>query len=106
MAGYREDQASLAAWGEETFGPAPELSRLVERAAVEMEELLEAAREGNSAEAAHEAADILILLFRYAEKSGFDLMAAVDEKMTINRARRWQSKGDGTGSHIKDDAEA
>ncbi|RED54086.1 dATP/dGTP pyrophosphohydrolase domain-containing protein [Aestuariispira insulae] len=101
MSNRMENQASLAAWGEETFGPAADPVRLLERAELEMDELLEAARAGQDEEAALEAADILILLFRYAELSGFDLMEAVDRKMVVNRSRRWKPAGDGTGSHVK-----
>ena len=101
MSSYQESQATVTAWGEETFGPAPELSRLVERAAVEMDELVEAAQAGDIEEAALEAADVLILLFRYAEKNGFDLLDAVDRKMAVNRSRQWLPAGDGTGKHIK-----
>jgi hypothetical protein len=31
---------------------------------------------------------------------GHDLSTAVDEKMSINRQRRWQLSGDGVGQHI------
>lgn len=96
-----EDQNSITAWGEETFGPAANPAVLVERARVEMEELLEAVQAGDHAEAALETADVFILLYRVATLCGFDVNAAVARKMAINRARRWTRKGDGTGSHIK-----
>ncbi len=96
-----EDQKSITAWGEETFGPAINPAVLVARAKVEMDELLEAVAAGDHAEAALETADVLILLYRVATLCGFDVNRAVDRKMAINRARRWARKGDGTGSHIK-----
>jgi len=96
-----EDQNSITAWGEETFGPAISPAVLVERARIEMEELLEAIQAGDHAEAALETADVFILLYRVATLCGFDVNAAVGRKMAINRARRWTRKGDGTGSHIK-----
>lgn len=96
-----EDQKSITAWGEETFGPAANPAVLVARARMEMDELLEAAKAGNHAEAALEAADVFILLYRVATLCGFDVNEAVNRKMAINRARRWMRKGDGTGSHIK-----
>jgi hypothetical protein len=34
-----------------------------------------------------------------AHNMGFDLTAAVAEKMEINRNRRWVMNGDGTGHH-------
>lgn len=95
-----ETQATIAAWAEETFGPVAEPARLAERAMLEMEELREALSCGSKEDAAHEMADILILLYRAAEETGIDLHQAVNEKMTINRARKWRAAGDGTGSHI------
>lgn len=96
-----EDQKSITAWGEETFGPATGPDVLVIRAQQEMEELLEAVRAGDHAEAALETADVFILLYRVATLCGFEVNEAVARKMAINRGRRWVRKGDGTGSHIK-----
>ena len=97
-----EDQSSVSAWGEETFGPATGPDVLVVRAQVEMDELLEAVRSGDHGEVALEVADVFILLYRVATLCGVDVDAAVARKMQINRKRRWRRKGDGTGSHIKD----
>jgi NTP pyrophosphatase (non-canonical NTP hydrolase) len=97
-----EDQISITAWGEETFGPATGPDVLVARALVEMDELLEVVRAGDLAAAALETADVFILLYRVASLCGFDVQDAVDRKMQINRKRRWRRTGDGTGSHIKD----
>ena len=96
-----EDQKSVTDWGEETFGPAVDPAVLVARAALEMDELLEAARAGDHAAVALETADVFILLYRVATLCGFDVNEAIDRKMQINRKRRWQRRGDGTGSHIK-----
>lgn len=97
-----EDQKSVTAWGEETFGPATGPAVLVARAQQEMEELLEAVQAGDHAGAALETADVFILLYRVATLCGFDVHEAVTRKMAINRGRRWARKGDGTGSHIRD----
>lgn len=102
MSKTTEDQWSIAAWGEETFGPAAHPEVLVDRAALEFDELREATRNGNAAEVAHEIADILILLYRVGTIFGCDVQKAVAEKMAINRNRRWIRKGDGTGRHVKD----
>jgi NTP pyrophosphatase (non-canonical NTP hydrolase) len=67
----------------------------------EMEELLEATEAGDRTEIGKETADIAILLYRLMELNGLDLGEEVTKKMTENRARRWQPKGDGTGKHIK-----
>jgi hypothetical protein len=90
-----EDQWSISAWGEETFGPAKHPEVLVDRAVLEFDELREATRNGHADDVAHEIADILILLYRVGTQ-------AVAEKMAINRRRRWIRKGDGTGRHAKD----
>lgn len=96
----QETQASVARWAEETFGPA-EAAALVARARLELDELEEAARAGHpAAHVAEEAADVLILLYRIAERSGEDLLAALDRKMSVNRQRRWARSGDGTGRHV------
>ena len=96
-----EDQKSITAWGEETFGPATGPEVLVARAMLEMQELVDAIRAGDHAEAALEIADVFILLYRVATLCGFDANEAVNRKMRINRNRTWARKGDGTGSHIK-----
>jgi NTP pyrophosphatase (non-canonical NTP hydrolase) len=53
---------------------------------------------------ASEAADVLIVLYGLAGMRGFDLHAEVDRKMEVNRGRRWEAMGDGTGYHIKTEA--
>jgi NTP pyrophosphatase (non-canonical NTP hydrolase) len=95
-----ETQASVAAWAEETFGPASDPAVLVRRAMQEMEELLEAVEAGDRAETGKETADIAILLYRLLEMNGLSLEKEVTRKMAENRRRRWQAKGDGTGKHI------
>ncbi|SDE48471.1 DUF550 domain-containing protein [Kordiimonas lacus] len=97
----QETQQSVAAWAEETFGPAGDQTVLVRRAQVELDELLEATAAGDKTEIGKETADIAILLYRLMELNGLDLGAEVTKKMAENRARTWRAKGDGTGSHIK-----
>lgn len=96
-----EGQESITTWGEDTFGPATGPEALLARAMQEMQELVEAVRAGDHAEAARETADVFILLYRVATLCGFDVNDAVNRKMQINRNRTWSRKGDGTGSHIK-----
>jgi len=96
-----ETSATIAAWAETTFGPVDSLERLIIRAQQEITELRETlARQGSPLEIAHEAADIAIFLHRLVALVGHDLSTAVDEKMSINRQRRWQLSGDGVGQHI------
>ncbi len=100
MRDQNETQQTVAAWGEDTFGPVADPSTLVERAVTEMTELKEAAGAADPEAMAAEAADVVILLYRLAATQGFDLARAVDEKMHVNRSRRWRSAGDGTGRHL------
>ena len=94
-----ETQATIARWGEETFGPVAHPAALAKRARLELDELIEALERGDAGEAAREVADVLILLNRLGATLGFDIADAVDAKMKANRARKWVSAGDGTGRH-------
>ena len=95
-----ETSSTIREWGDETFGKVSDLTALVARARGEMDELEQALREGDHAEAGREMADVVILLHRLAGILGHDLYEQVDAKMTINRARKWSAAGDGTGGHI------
>lgn len=95
-----ETSRSIREWGDAIFGAPKDLSVLVKRARVEMDELEKALREGDTEEAGREAADVVILLHRLAGILGHDLYEQVDAKMVINRARKWKAAGDGTGSHV------
>ena len=96
----RETQKSIAEWGETTFGPARDPLDLVIRAQQELGELADAVRQRDHGEAAMETADVMILLYRLAEDLGYDAARSVQEKMAVNRARKWARAGDGTGKHI------
>lgn len=98
-----ESQHSVTAWAEETFGPVIDSVVLVDRAMVEMQELREAVINKDTPEIGKETADVLILLYRLLSNNGLDASDVVTSKMAENRKRHWQSKGDGTGSHIKGD---
>jgi len=95
-----ESSQTIREWGDAIFGAPKDLTILVARARMEMDELEEALREGDHAEAGREAADVVILLHRIAALIGADLYEQVDAKMQINRARQWKAAGDGTGSHV------
>lgn len=96
----RETSNSIREWGDAAFGQPSDLTVFVTRARLEMNELDQAIREGDMAEAGREAADVVILLHRLAGILGLELSEQVDAKMVINRARKWKSSGDGTGGHI------
>lgn len=95
-----ETSKTIREWGDAIFGAPTDLTVLVKRARVEMDELEQALREGDHAEAGREAADVVILLHRLTGILGLELSEQVDAKMAINRARKWKSSGDGTGGHI------
>lgn len=95
-----ETSQTIREWGDATFGAPSDLTVLVQRARVEMDELEEALRAGDTNEAGREAADVVILLHRIAGILGRDLYEQVDAKMAINRARTWKAAGDGTGGHV------
>jgi NTP pyrophosphatase (non-canonical NTP hydrolase) len=95
-----ETSKSIRDWGDAIFGAPQDLTVLVKRARVEMDELEQALLDGDYAEAGMEAADVVILLHRLAGLLGHELHEQVDAKMEINRARKWKSAGDGTGGHV------
>lgn len=100
--GRQENQRSISQWALETFGPAGLNSRSVARANREMAELLEhVTSNDNHPELGVEIADIMICLFRLADRIGVDALAEVDRKMAINRAREWNRDGTGHGYHVK-----
>jgi NTP pyrophosphatase (non-canonical NTP hydrolase) len=91
---------TIREWGDATFGEARDLTVLVARARCEMDELEQALRAGDTAEAGREAADVAILLHRLVGLLGMELSEQVDAKMQLNRARKWRAAGDGTGGHV------
>lgn len=95
-----ETSNTIRVWGDATFGEVKDLAALVARARGEMDELEQALRAGDLAEAGKEAADVVILLHRLVALAGMDLNEQVDAKMAINRARTWKAAGDGTGGHV------
>lgn len=97
----RENQASINRWIDETFGAAGTNFSVASRANQEMAELLMAlAIDDHHPKAVEEAADIVIVLFRLAEREGKDLMTEVTRKMAVNRRRRWHVSN-GHGQHIE-----
>jgi NTP pyrophosphatase (non-canonical NTP hydrolase) len=95
-----ETSKSICDWGDETFGKVSDLAALVARARGELDELEQAVRDGDHAEAGREAADVVILLHRLAGLLGMELSEQVDAKMQVNRARKLKAAGDGTGGHV------
>lgn len=95
-----ETQTTISTWATETFGDAGSNFLVAARANVEMAELLRGlGANDNDPKALEECADVLIVLFRLADRMGGDLLAEVNRKMAINRKRQWVLRGDGTGDH-------
>ena len=97
-----ENQESVNEWASKTFGnPTPKAA--VARMLKEVEELKELyLSEVSAEEAMRECADILIVLWVVSDTLGGDLQYYVNEKMQINRKRKWKMNGDGTGQHVKE----
>lgn len=96
-----ENQATINQWISETFGPAGSNFSVAARANEEMAELLMAlAINDRHPKALEEAADIVIILYRLAERLGGDLQTAISMKMAINRKREW-NVANGHGYHVK-----
>lgn len=98
-----ESQFTIAAWAEETFGPATSNARIAARANEEMAELLRhLTADDNHVEAAEEIADVIIVLCRLATRLGVNLNGEIVAKMAINRTRQWKVTKDGHGYHVRD----
>jgi NTP pyrophosphatase (non-canonical NTP hydrolase) len=104
----KETQKTISEWGAETFGYPVSVKAIVDRMLKEAKELEEFTthvnfeNKGSYEEIADECADIYIVMCQVMNVIGYNLHACVDHKMQINRARKWQRLGDGTGQHIKE----
>ena len=79
-----ETQATIAEWAEKAFGPAPNDARIIARVNEEFAELLRAVTSHQLPEKiAEEAADVVIVLCRFAQLRKFDLfdMAYIHGKL-------------------------
>lgn len=97
----QETAESIQQWCMETFGT-PTPIRIAVRANQEMAELLVAIADDNLEKASEEAADVLICFEQMARVCNWVLEQEKQRKMKINRARRWNTDGRGTGYHVKD----
>src|SRR5215207_7698528 len=97
----KETQGTINAWIGATFGEAGSNLSVAARANQEMSELMMAlAVDDQHPKAVEEAADIVIILYRLAERFGADLHKAVEAKMAVNRRRTWNA-ANGHGYHVK-----
>lgn len=98
-----ENQASISTWAARTFGTAGSNADIAARAAEEMSDLQRALEvNDDNPQASEEIADVVIFLFRLADRMGITLMKAVDQKMIINRNSEWVLDGNGQGRRVRD----
>lgn len=96
-----ENQTSISAWADRTFGSAGSNISVAARANKEMAELItKLANDDGDPAAIEECADIVIVLMRLADRNGRSLALAIDQKMTVNRSRKWRLDGHGHGQHV------
>ena len=99
-----ETQKTVNDWAIKTFGRIKNPQTAIDRMLKEVRELEKLSRYNDAAyeEMADKCADIYIVMCQVMATIGFDMNACVDHKMGINRHRKWELKGDGTGQHIKE----
>lgn len=89
-------QPYIGIWQQKTF-PNGTLGGTIKHLEKEMKELKKAAISGDGGGIRIEAADMAILLNGVANKAGFDLQEAINEKMEINIKRKWDKIDPETG---------
>ena len=97
-----EDQESVSAWADQTFGPASSNARVAARANEGMAELLRAL----IAKAAEKVANVVIVPCRLMTRMGRNLGEELARKMAINRTRQRNLTADGRGYHVRDKTNA
>ena len=97
-----EDQESISAWADQTFGRASSNARVAARANKGMAKLLRAL----IAKAAEKVANVVIVLCRLMTRMGRDLGEELARKMAINRTRQRNLTADGHGYHVRDKTNA
>jgi len=102
-----EDQESISAWADQTFGPASSNARVAAKANEEMAELLRALiADDNHAKAVEKVANVVIVLCRLMTRMGRNLGEELVRKMAINRTRQRNLTADGHGYHVRDKTNA
>lgn len=100
-----EQFEAITIWQKETFGQATPLSKIA-HLAEELQELVLDLQE-NAPDRRLEYADCFLLLFGSAAADGMsyeDICNCIEEKMVINRARKWgKPQANGVVNHIKEE---
>lgn len=100
----RETGHTIREWALETFGEWDSHGDIYDRAAEELAEFEDQLFGGGSPESvAEEIADLIIVLSQLPAKYGIDVFETVDEKMALNRRRKWRTSGDGFGQHVEEE---
>lgn len=92
---------SIAQWQKSTFGGDSTALTIVTRLQDEILELKKALL--FKRDVPGEFADCFILLMGAAKEHGLsyeDVVAAIEEKMAINRNRKWEKQGSGSYHHV------
>lgn len=102
----KEQFESITKWQKETFGSATALSKIA-HLKEEIKELeIELCFHDEPEKALMEFADCFTLLFGAADSYGLSyelICKAIDDKMAINRKRKWgEPKANGVVNHIRD----
>ena len=96
----------ITQWQKETFGEATALSKLHHLAEEFIELTMDLKEDADPADVKMEYADCFLLLFGSAAAYGMtyeDICNAINEKMVINKARKWgKPDANGVVNHIKD----
>lgn len=96
-----ETQRSISRWADDTFGDKCSNLSIATRANKEMAELVMClANDELDPHAVEECADICIVLLRLVERHNLSLLQAIEDKMQVNRARKWNLDGHGHGYHV------
>jgi NTP pyrophosphatase (non-canonical NTP hydrolase) len=90
----RDLQTRIGEWLVATFGPNDPHSNQVSEVRRKLDEEVEEFRSSQGEHSREEAADIVIVLLNFAHRSDFDLMAEVERKFAIVKARRDQRARD------------
>ena len=102
----RWNQEAISQWASDTFGPVRSNFTIAARANEEMAELLTClAKDDNDPHAREEVADVIITLCRMVSRLGGNMAQDVRAKMEVNVRRKWKSRGDGMGDHVKAEIE-
>jgi NTP pyrophosphatase (non-canonical NTP hydrolase) len=74
-----ETQKTISDWAMKTFGMPSSLPSIAARANIELAELISAMEKGDTGGVAEEAADVVIILYRLADRAGITLHMPSDQ---------------------------